>query len=180
MSEEPKRYRINWRESRRLRERVIPLYSDYHGNVAAYLSDVIELAGDVLVDMGINPKVPLDIDDRLKYIDTEKKEESADGYVAVHLLEGATIVRDLLNIEMPTSDQLQLAVRLMAEIADLLHMADSNSVLRLLSYSDNEERNKEIYRRRVNGESYKTIRKEMGIELSDQQLYRIVLKLKPS
>jgi hypothetical protein len=177
VSDKPKRSRINWRESRRLRSRNIPLMRDNQGDVEAYISNIIELARDLLVDMGINPKVPLDIDDRLKYIDIDKMEELADGFVAVHLLENATIVRDLMKIEAPTANQLQFAVRLMAEIADLLHMADFSAVQHLLSTPDNQERNEEICRRRYSGVPVKVLADEYGLD--EKTISRIAPRKKP-
>jgi hypothetical protein len=178
MSDESKRFRIKWRKSRKLRERVTPMYRDYEGNVEAYLAEVVETARDVLADMGIDAGSPFGSYDLLKIFNRERNDPSADGFVAVRLFENATIARDLLKTEAPTANELRFAVVAMAEIADLLHIADIRAVTRRLSTADNTARDKEIRRRRYSGESFKTIRKTMKLELSDRQLARIAPKRK--
>lgn len=178
MNDESKRFQIKWRKSRKLRERVTPMYRNYEGIVEAYLTDIIEIARDVLADMGIDANSPFGSNDVLNIFNRERDELSGDGFIAVRLFENATIARDLLKAETPSANELRFAVVAMAEIADLLHIADIRAVTHEPVTADNTARDKEIRRRRYSGESFKTIRKQMNLELSNKQLARIATKRK--
>jgi len=174
----------NWRESARLAETLWPSideclsphWPDRNTGLVRYFDNIIENATRILKGFGIDdPKVPLPVDDRNKLHDPQRMRESADGRVAISLLENATTLKGMLIEQGPkTMSQFEFAVHLMADIADLLHGGDSADAKHARSQPDNFDRDEDIRRRRAAGERVSELANEY--DLSEKQISRIAPK----
>lgn len=172
-----RRSKMNWGESELLVKHTSPEEPVSAEGVAAYLDEVESYARAVLHDLGIDdPVIPLPIATRYELFDEENFEDHADGAVAVQLLENVSFLKSLLTIEIPTSQQVNCMLWMMAQISRLTSMPYIGTA-RLLrdkvaTQRAARKRCADIRRDRSAGEKIATLAKKYG--LTERRIKQIV------
>lgn len=173
-----KRSTINWYESEILIKHKSPEEPTTADGVAEYLDQVEDYAHAVLKDIGIDtPTIPLSLEHRLALHNPEYFEETADGSVAVSLLENVTFLKRLLALESPTRNQVNCMLWMMAQISALTSMPHLGSAKikqgkAAEKHRANRLRDTEIKKRRDKGEKISVL--ATRFELSERRILKIL------